>query len=444
MFIMCQDAVPTRFSIGDVVRIAPNELVFITPEAYTDIYTSSLNGRPAFVKSDMLDMGEKYEGLASERDIDKHRAARKQLAPAFSPRALREYQPKVHEQVDQFLSKLEEIPADKTGFNIVPWFERIATDLGGLIAVNHHFNNVRDGKNHAILESILGVGKWTTVRVVFRRFPLISWMSFLLLPPKLAFSYIRAHRLSTKLIEQRVEARHEQKQLDYLAQFVPENDILPPKEFLVSQVGHLVFDHFEASSVLSAIFYFLTTHDGVMSKLQNELRQKFQKLDDMTDDALREVDWLHAVIEETLRIHTNVPYGLPRISPGYTIDGNYVPKGCVVSTSAYATTHSSRYFQQPYSFRPERWLPSTHPDYDPIFDTDARSAFRPFSIGSRNCIGQAMAYIVLRVITAKLCWRFDCALANRDEVSWDRDLRVYMVWEKPPLKARIAVASPKA
>lgn len=85
-----------------------------------DIYTSTINGRPAFVKSDMLDTGDKYEGLASERDIDKHRTSRKQLAPAFSPRALKQYEPTVHAHVDELVYKLECSPATHEGVNISP------------------------------------------------------------------------------------------------------------------------------------------------------------------------------------------------------------------------------------------------------------------------------------------------------------------------------------
>ena len=68
----------------------------------------------------MLETGDKYEGLASESDIDKHRAARKQLAPAFSPKALRQYEFTVHAHVDEFVHKLESSPATREGVNIVP------------------------------------------------------------------------------------------------------------------------------------------------------------------------------------------------------------------------------------------------------------------------------------------------------------------------------------
>lgn len=98
----------------------------------------------------------------------------------------------------------------------------------------------------------------------------------------------------------------------------------------------------------------------------------------------------------------------------------------------------SKVFQGPLQVQAQRWLPTTHPDYDHSCDTDARSAFRPFSIGSRNCIGQAMAYVVLRIMVAKLCWKLDWELVNRNDVDWDRDLRVYMVWQKPSVRVRLA------
>ncbi|KAK4180645.1 cytochrome P450 [Triangularia setosa] len=422
---------------GDVVRIAPNELVFITPKAYTDIYTSSINGRPGFVKSDLLDTGDKYEGLASERDIDKHRAARKQLAPAFSPKALRQYEPVLHKHIDGFVSKLEGSSAPHEGVDIAPWFERATCDLGGAITLGHDFKNIESGKNHPILESLLRIGHWATFRNVMRRFPLLYPLAYVFLPPKVAFCYFRAHATSKTLIKTRVEDRHDRKQLDYMSQFLKDESDLPPDGFLVAQAGHLILDHYESSSVLTAGIAFLTTNPKVMSKLQTELRTTFKSYRDISEDKLQDLPWLNATIEEILRLHTNVPYGLPRISPGWTVDGNCVPKGTVVSSCAYATTHSPKYFGKPYEFKPQRWLPKSNPDYDHVFDTDDKSAFKPFSAGSRNCLGQAMAYLALRIMIAKLCWKFDWELLNKDEMEWDRDLRLYIVWQKPKVHVRL-------
>lgn len=166
-----------------------------------------------------------------------------------------------------------------------------------------------------------------------RRFPLLYPISYLLLPPKVALSYIAAHNASKKLIRKRVENRHTQKQLDYLARFLKDEKEIQPDAYLGSQAGHLILDHFESSSVLAAGFYFLMTNPEAMSKLQTELREAFNSFDDITDSGLRELKWLQATIEEIIRLHTNVPYGLPRISPGYTVDGHYVPKGVSLNFS---------------------------------------------------------------------------------------------------------------
>lgn len=48
-----------------------------------------------------------------------------------------------------------------------------------------------------------------------------------------------------------------------------------------------------------------------------------------------------------------------------------------------------------------------------------------------------MAYLVLRIIIAKLCWKFDWELVNKDQVDWDRDLRLYMIWQKPTVQVRL-------
>ncbi|KAI1116690.1 cytochrome P450 [Nemania sp. NC0429] len=423
---------------GDVVRVAPNELVFLSPKAYTDIYASSIDGLPAFVKSDLLDTGDKHEGLASERNISKHRAARKKLAPAFSPRALREAEGKISTHVDEFVNMLVSSPAATGGeMDISPWFERATCDLGGAITLSHNFNNVKTGKDHLVLESLRRIGHFFTILIVMRRFPLLYPLSWLLLPPKVALSYFRAHRENKKLIRARVARRHEQKTPDYMTQYLGDGEqAIPSDEFLVSQADHLILDHYESSSVLTAGMYFLMRNPDVMANLQAELRGRFRSYDDISDSGLQELPYLSATIEEVMRLHTNVPYGLPRISPGYTIDGHYVAKGVVVSSCAYATTHSERYFHEPYAFRPQRWLPASHPRHDPAFAADDRAAFRPFSVGSRNCLGQAMAYVVMRNMFGKLCWRLDWDLVNTD-VEWDRDLRLYMIWHKPPVVVRL-------
>ena len=67
------------------------------------------------------------------------------------------------------------------------------------------------------------------------------------------------------------------------------------------------------------------------------------------------------------------------------VDGVWIPKGTVVHTSSWTTTHDERYFTNPRSFIPERWLPPLHPIADATFNGDDHNAARPFSLGPRGC-----------------------------------------------------------
>lgn len=76
----------------------------------------------------------------------------------------------------------------------------------------------------------------------------------------------------------------------------------------------------------AAIFYLLKTPKAYEA-LTRELRNSFKTYNDVTHEALVRLPYLTAVIHETLRIFMTSPNGMPRISPGATVDGQYVPKG---------------------------------------------------------------------------------------------------------------------
>lgn len=49
-----------------------------------------------------------------------------------------------------------------------------------------------------------------------------------------------------------------------------------------------------------------------------------------------------------------------------------------------------------------------------------------------------MGYMQARIIFAKMIYRFDWELLDRG-VDWERDLRLYAIWEKPPVVVRYTV-----
>jgi cytochrome P450 len=62
--------------------------------------------------------------------------------------------------------------------------------------------------------------------------------------------------------------------------------------------------------------------------LITEIRESFTSYKDITPNTkLMSLPYLHACIEETLRILPSNNTGLPRVSSGAVVDGKYIPQG---------------------------------------------------------------------------------------------------------------------
>lgn len=100
----------------------------------------------------------------------------------------------------------------------------------------------------------------------------------------------------------------------------------------------------------------------------------------------------------------------------------------------FTVNRSSRYFHQPDTFVPERWLPV---EKRPIaFQHDLLSASKPFSIGFHSCLGKPLALAELRLIVTRVLWAFDLAEEDGKHVDFDNFPTMMMV-EKQALMLRL-------
>jgi len=95
--------------------------------------------------------------------------------------------------------------------------------------------------------------------------------------------------------------------------------------------------------------------------------------------------------------------------------------------------YSPRNFHDPNSFHPERCLPL---NASSPFANDDRAAFQPFFIGPRNCIGRNLAYTKMRIILARVLWKFDLELT--DGSFWDK-MEIMTTKAENPLLCRLKV-----
>lgn len=80
---------------------------------------------------------------------------------------------------------------------------------------------------------------------------------------------------------------------------------------------------------LSGMTYYLCRNADVYRKLTTEIRTAFANYDDIKGQSTERLSYLKAVIEEELRIFPAVPFGVPRYSPGETVDGHFIPEGVI-------------------------------------------------------------------------------------------------------------------
>jgi len=190
---------------------------------------------------------------------------------------------------------------------------------------------------------------------------------------------------------------------------------------------------------LSGMLYLLLQNPDKMTKLVEDIRTAFQTDEDITMERIAQLEYLHACLEEGLRLYPPVPIGLPRIVPagGTTICDEFVPGGSAVCITQYSTYRSPKNFSHPDSFLPERWSPTSTSSSSP-FAHDKRQALQPFSYGPRNCLGKNMAYHEMRLVLVKLLFHFDFTLCTESQ-GWSERQRVFSLWEKCPLMVKIGV-----
>lgn len=138
---------------------------------------------------------------------------------------------------------------------------------------------------------------------------------------------------------------------------------------------------------MAAITYFMAQNPAFQAKLQEELDRALgppgtDSADEThitTFDEIKNVEYLQDVINEGLRLHSTIGFGLPRVVPegGMTILGQPFSAGTVVSCPIY-TLHrlKSVWGDDADFYNPDRWSQGDK--------TAMMRAFTPFSVGPRR------------------------------------------------------------
>lgn len=164
---------------------------------------------------------------------------------------------------------------------------------------------------------------------------------------------------------------------------------------------------------MAATLFYLVRSPAALQKATEEVRAKFSDVEEIHQGpGLTGCTYLRACIDEAMRMSPSVGGIVPRevLPGGIVVDGEHIPAGTVVGVPHYTIHHNAAYYPDPFAYSPERWVAGSGKTYGAVSEASvaaAHSAFCPFSVGPRGCIGKGLAYIEMSTTIARLLYLYD-------------------------------------
>lgn len=317
---------------GPVVRIAPDELSYIHPDAWKDIY-----GNRDITRNRVWAGQEEAQHPISIMSVNEstHLRNRRALAGAFTDHAIAEHAHILETLVDLMIRKLKDaadINHGRTVFNLVDWLDFLTFDISGELSFGESFDSIKNSRAHPWVEISQNFGKGIALMASINFFrPTDKILKFLM--PKKIMEKMKYHReITHEKLEQRLLMKHKSMAQDYVGSIMAYNEekgeMIIPKEEIEANMAVLIFAGSETSSTaMAAILNQLLQKPAVLAKAQQEVRLKFANEGDIRIDNVTHLDYLDAVIREGIRLGPPAAIGVPRITPmkGASILGKHVP-----------------------------------------------------------------------------------------------------------------------
>ena len=317
---------------GEVVRFSPDELSFMSEQAWKDIHghKADLIKDPQWYN--IVKLGSDGASSIFNADDRNHQRIRKQLAYAFSEKALRDQESSMKIYVDLLIEKLKGVAASGTPVDMVEWYNFTTFDLIGDLAIGKSFGCLNNSQYHSWVSGIfksIKIGPFIRTMATYTD---LQRLMRLLAPASVKAArarheqYVQVNskeRVSQGVMEERKDF------LSYILKNMGEKDGLTDKE-IAANCGFLILAGSETTATcMSGTTFFLLKTPNTMQKLVEEVRNAFPSEAEINFvNCSARLPYMTACLNEGLRIYPPGPTGAPRRTPkdGMTdIAGYHVP-----------------------------------------------------------------------------------------------------------------------
>ncbi|KAH7911458.1 cytochrome P450 [Hygrophoropsis aurantiaca] len=205
--------------------------------------------------------------------------------------------------------------------------------------------------------------------------------------------------------KQKYELTDDDTLLDHLVRFTTDPVVLKDEILNIMIAGRDT-----TAGTLTFVVYFLATHPQVLARLREEILTKIGPTNRPTYDDIREMKYLRAVINETLRLFPAVPFNVRESVNAATWPSTYPAEKPFYIPAKTSVSYSVFLMHR----RKDLWGPDAE-DFDPDRFLDERLhkyltpkpfIFLPFNAGPRICLGQQFAYNEMSFMIIRLLQNF--------------------------------------
>lgn len=349
-----------RFTGNHIVKSDESDIFFaLTPNAVEDVVLKkykSFNKSGGFKRLRSV-VG---EGILTS-DEPKHLKNKKLLSKAFSNNKLKEYEPKMINIIDSLLSNWSDEVNVRYEMGHLAY--RSIMEIFFSETTDDKFLKIKNNINDASDKVGYGTNNYESET-----------------------SVKELKSMSKEIVDKRLESKENNN--DFLDMLISlyKNNIIDVNDLYDEAITLLLSSYETTAYVFEWAVYYLS------------INKNWQQL-------IYEEKNMNAFISEVLRLSPPI-WNSERVAiEDVEIDGTHISAGTEIKISSLIMHRDSKVFEDPDTFKPERWL---------VEKELSKGEYFPFLFGKRQCIGKDFAWMELQILLKKICDNFEIELVTEN------------------------------
>ena len=315
---------------GDVIRVAPNELSYIRPDAVREIYAKRPNASLKTLLKDPTRQPLPKPGqpvsILEGNDAD-HARIRKAWSPCFSNQALSAQESLVNSYVNKMIKRLTNLAhADEKSVDLQQWYSFCTFDIICSLSFGEDLGCLENEGYHDWVALLVYSVKAMVQIAACGFYPALFFLLMKLVPKSAQEKLAKHQALTREKVQKRLNTSSDRP--DFLGHLQKNKGGMTESEIEINTATMVFAGSHTLQTTLTGVTLRLLQNPDVLRRVAAEVRSAFSTEEEIKLKALLALPYLRAVIQEGMRSISPVPLGLTRMIPegGSIICGEALPE----------------------------------------------------------------------------------------------------------------------